>query len=741
MIRSNNSSQSGYIKLQQESDNYEEEEYTTWSDRDHNGKYIFNKPRYHQKRSLSEAPQVKFQVNRMEIAPHEGEQNNTRNSNDNISNNSSTPRTERSSAWSQFSKKLKLKGKGKELDKAELEIHESVFKPMTTLQDWKPRVSTLTSNHKEPLTKQEFNEIVDSVKSAINANIQPTRIRQGSSGSYFCRNKDGKVVGVFKPKNEEPYGQLNPKWTKWIHRNLFPCFFGRSCLIPNLGYISESAASLLDKRLLLNIVPVTEVTMLSSPSFHYDRRAARSKPLPDKEGSFQVFLDGFIDANIFLRDHPWPENYNTTTATTSSETDVIVSERQNRRLNALMCGRSGVEEGDALESYQLGKRFVWTPELQLQFREQFEKLVILDYLMRNTDRGSDNWMIKYCDKNEQTCIRDTPPTSKVMKAPNILTSTYSENNEDILNPVQGTNGDVPPPLSPDDSEPSSSFSESPINLDNQDKSDNSLEPISSVSSPPLIPSSQTDINFSQQILYPHIHVAAIDNGLAFPFKHPDQWRSYPYGWLYLSESLIKKPFTQNTRNHFLSLLSDPKWWKETVNELRHLFSLDTDFEPGMFAKQIAVLKGQGYNIVETLKHPDQGPFDLCAKKNAMVWDDVKLIEVSPEIDVNNRNINGVDIEGDTSRSDGYFSTMSVPRHNPSVDNSERTSLSTSAPAVSSFSATSSSKQKWSDKIKEKFNFDNIGKNKDKYSLEKMTKQVIVERLEYVKGGTPFFTWC
>jgi hypothetical protein len=143
MIRSNNSSQSGYIKLQQESDNYEEE--YTWSDHDHNGKYIFNKTRYHQNRSLSETPQVKFQIqiNRMEIAPHEGEQNNNRNSNDNISNNSSTPRTERSSAWSQFSKKLKLKGKGKELDKADLEIYDSVFKPITTLQDWKVLYNTI----------------------------------------------------------------------------------------------------------------------------------------------------------------------------------------------------------------------------------------------------------------------------------------------------------------------------------------------------------------------------------------------------------------------------------------------------------------------------------------------------------------------------------------------------------------------------------------------------------------------
>ena len=29
-----------------------------------------------------------------------------------------------------------------------------------------------------------------------------------------------------------------------------------------------------------------------------------------------------------------------------------------------------------------------------QFQEELEKLVILDYLMRNTDRGLDNWMIK-----------------------------------------------------------------------------------------------------------------------------------------------------------------------------------------------------------------------------------------------------------------------------------------------------------------------------------------------------------
>lgn len=30
-----------------------------------------------------------------------------------------------------------------------------------------------------------------------------------------------------------------------------------------------------------------------------------------------------------------------------------------------------------------------------QFQFQFEKLVILDFIIRNTDRGNDNWLIKY----------------------------------------------------------------------------------------------------------------------------------------------------------------------------------------------------------------------------------------------------------------------------------------------------------------------------------------------------------
>lgn len=71
-------------------------------------------------------------------------------------------------------------------------------------------------------------------------------------------------IAVFKPKDEEPYGHLNPKWTKWFHKTCCPCCFGRGCIVPNQGYLSEAGASLVDEKLGLNIVPKTKVHRLMS---------------------------------------------------------------------------------------------------------------------------------------------------------------------------------------------------------------------------------------------------------------------------------------------------------------------------------------------------------------------------------------------------------------------------------------------------------------------------------------------
>lgn len=144
--------------------------------------------------------------------------------------------------------------------------------------------------------------------------------------------------------------------------------------------------------------------------------------LPPKVGSFQLFVDGYKDADEWLR---------------------------------------------RFEVEPLPKH------LAQKFQLQFEKLVILDYIIRNTDRGNDNWLIKY-------------------DQPSIVQANNQQQNQETA-----------------------------------------------------------DWNLVQ---LPEISIAAIDNGLAFPYKHPDSWRAYPYHWAWLSQA--KVPFSRETRELILPLLSD-----------------------------------------------------------------------------------------------------------------------------------------------------------------------------------------
>ncbi|KAF8658260.1 hypothetical protein AX16_002036 [Volvariella volvacea WC 439] len=459
-------------------------------------------------------------------------------------------------------------------------------------------VQVKTLDHKPPMTQVEYDALVQSVKSAINEGVHPKMITKGSSGSYFARAKteSGRVqtVAVFKPKDEEPYGRLNPKTTKWIHRQLrWIIPFGRACLIPNLSYISEAAASLLDTRLNLHIVPPTQLVSLSSPAFFYDwidRTAAKKgKPLPEKIGSMQVFLHGYQDASEFLRKHPWPGRAIADTFDDSNHRQANLSTRV---LNALkiVCGRTGDPEDvydeaedddrmlfDSSES-DIQRPFYWSQALQQSFREELEKLVILDYLMLNTDRGADNYMIKYCEGEHEKLVDVAPSRSTHLQMP-------------VMSELR--------------------------------RSDSSPNPqISDPARPSALPLSSDPLGSSPEYTRrPHIHIAAIDNSLSFPHEHPKGWRSYTYGWLYLPVSIIGRPFSEKTRNHFLPLLTSKAWWEETTFQLRKLFAVDPDFHPKMFARQLAVIKGQAWNIVQSLNHADEGPLELTRRTKVLVWDD------------------------------------------------------------------------------------------------------------------------
>ncbi|KAF9478605.1 hypothetical protein BDN70DRAFT_942161 [Pholiota conissans] len=497
----------------------------------------------------------------------------------------------------------KVKRKKKTTDHSRKQIWRSVFEPAIT--GLPPSEFVKTLDHKQPMTQADFDAMVQSIKDSINEGIHPKMITKGSSGSYFARAKvDGRIqtVAVFKPKDEEPYGRLNPKTTKWLHRQfrwIIP--FGRACLIPNLSYISEAAASLLDERLELHIVPPTQLVSLSSPAFFYDwfdRNAAKKgKPLPDKIGSMQYFLHGFQDASDFLRKYPWPGRAISDTFDDSTHRQGNVSKRFMSAMK-IICGKTGDAEDvydaddyedervlyDATESSDVQRPFYWSQQLQQSFREELEKFVscIIDYLMLNTDRGADNYMIKYCEGDHEKTLVDVAPSRSVRLEMPVMSE---------LRRSDMTSG---PRMSP-----SSSYQPA-------------LSPVPSRSNTPS----------SDYKRRPHIHIAAIDNSLSFPHEHPQGWRSYTYGWLYLPVSVIGRPFSDKTRNHFLPLLTSKAWWAETTYQLEKLFAVDPDFHPKMFARQLAVIKGQAWNVVQSLKHAVRfSPLELTRRTKVLVWNE------------------------------------------------------------------------------------------------------------------------
>lgn len=187
-------------------------------------------------------------------------------------------------------------------------------------------------------------------------------------------------------------------------------------------------------------------------------------------GSFQIFVDGYKDADYWLR-------------------------------------RFEVEP--------------LAPRMAQKFQLQFERLVVLDYIIRNTDRGNDNWLIRY-------------------EQPSIVTGNTVSAQVEM--------------------------------------------------------SEATDWNLVQS---PDIRIGAIDNGLAFPYKHPDSWRAYPYHWAWLSQAKI--PFSKETKELVLPLLADMNFVQDLCDDLYLLFKQDKGFDRSLFERQMSVMRGQILNLTQALK--------------------------------------------------------------------------------------------------------------------------------------------
>ncbi|KAK6101905.1 Phosphatidylinositol 3- and 4-kinase family protein [Brugia pahangi] len=333
-----------------------------------------------------------------------------------------------------------------------MESSQSVSLPSTSTHPdsaWQRKLNAyVASSHQEILNDDDFNQNLKRALEAIEAGIQPIRIAAGSSGSYFVRDINYQNIAVFKPKDEEPFAPQNPKWPKYFQRMLCFCCFGRACLIPNNGYISETAASLVDEKLQLHIVPKTRVVKLASPAFYYKNgSSAKSKGPKGKDGSYQLFLNGYVNAsNIIPR---WNKGGG-------------------------LCPLTAAEVE--------------------RFKYLFQKLCILDYVIRNTDRHMENWLINRYEPG------------KVLE------------------------------------------------------------------------------------------LAAIDNGLAFPVKHPEtssRLRQFPFAWAQLSWA--NYPWNEELRTFLLQLLT-PQFVQSLCDDITTLFKYDRDVNRFLKYSQLRVLRGQIWNL-------------------------------------------------------------------------------------------------------------------------------------------------
>lgn len=226
------------------------------------------------------------------------------------------------------------------------------------------------------------------------------------------------------------------------------------------------------------------------------------------------------------------------------------------------------------------------------FQLEFEKLVILDYIIRNTDRGNDNWLIRY----DHPKIVSTGNGSRASTSQGgSLTSGQSTGN---FKSSRGSNHIHADDMHLDDdydenglSAGSSKSSDSAISVhsNNDSKAEGVTTEkgrkftafVENVIERPCfkcrVGRSFTNIHFIlslqdwNMVQMPQIEIAAIDNGLAFPFKHPDSWRAYPYHWAWLPQAKI--PFSEEIKAHVLPLLSDLNFVEELCGDLYDLFKV------------------------------------------------------------------------------------------------------------------------------------------------------------------------
>ncbi|KAM7257676.1 hypothetical protein ACFE04_013417 [Oxalis oulophora] len=150
----------------------------------------------------------------------------------------------------------------------------------------KPRIEILGGQH-----AARTRALVVEVAIAMASGVEPTPVSSGLGGAYFVRNRNGDILAVAKPVDEEPLALNNPKGFGGLM--LGQPGLKRSIRVGETG-IRELAAYLLDHGGFAG-VPPTALVKISHTAFHVKDHAS-ALTIPCKVASLQRYIDHEFDA-------------------------------------------------------------------------------------------------------------------------------------------------------------------------------------------------------------------------------------------------------------------------------------------------------------------------------------------------------------------------------------------------------------------------------------------------------------
>jgi len=154
-------------------------------------------------------------------------------------------------------------------------------------------------------TPKPLKQVVQSAKRALALGLKPEFILEGSGGTYFLHDTRKVKIAVFKPADEEPYAENNPRG---YLQQAGPHVYLREGIVPGEACIREVAAFMMDHSGFSG-VPMTTLVEARHPSFNNNGSRLNvaeggasigahsiagtgrsSSSLAKKVGSFQEFI-------------------------------------------------------------------------------------------------------------------------------------------------------------------------------------------------------------------------------------------------------------------------------------------------------------------------------------------------------------------------------------------------------------------------------------------------------------------